>query len=278
MNIKYTLLGIVLLIIIGISIWIQVAIPEMRGAFYGDLVDKNPEYIYSFGVFLVSLFIYYIADSIRPLVMGIMGLKIREILTFKILKRPVCLEENADGRITEDARNFIDISFGLVIDFIIAFCAVVGLIFAVPEALTYYTWGYTIIVTCLAILFNRPLVKTQYDVQAVEQTMRIDVRGNILDNKNNCIKASYSTVWDATVRSLHILTWFRTFASAKMLVAITIPFLVLIPVYMSGAIDFNTMIQGVSTFDLLVANTTILVNSYPLITRALASYKRIKEI
>lgn len=278
MNIKYTLLGIVLLVIVGISVWIQVAIPEMRGNFYGDLVGKNPHYIYSFTVFLVSLFIYYVADSIRPLVMGIMGLKIRELLTFKILKRPICLEDNADGRITEDARNFIDISFGLVIDFFIAFCAVVGLIFAVPEELTLYTWAYTIIVTGLAILFNKPLVRTQYNVQKVEQSLRIDVRDNLLDNKNTCIKTSYNTVWDATVKSLHVLTWFRTFASAKMLVAITIPFLVLIPVYMNGTIDFNTMIQGVSTFDLLVANTTILVNSYPLITRALASYKRIKEI
>jgi len=274
---KLNLLILALLAVIGISISMQVALPELRGAFYGNLVDKDPAYITSFCIFIGWLFIYYIADSLSPLIRGRIGLEIRKRWVAKILnKKYLCYGDNTDGRISEDIRTTIDISFSLLVDFIIAACSIVGLVLLVPHELTIWALGYTVGVTLISFIFNSPLITSQYDVQSSEQSFRILVRKDM--SLSDMVIAGYSYVCTTTMRCLYVMTGFRSFVAIKGLLASIIPFFVLIPMYMKGDIKFETLIQGVSTFDLLVSNTTIIVNSYPSITKALASYRRVKEL
>lgn len=274
---KLNLLIIALLTVIGISIAMQVALPELRGAFYGNLVDKDPMYITSFCIFIGWLFVYYIADSLSPLIRGSIGLYLRNWWINKILsKKYLCYGDNTDGRISEDIRTTIDISFSLLVDFIIAACSIIGLVLMVPHELTMWAFGYTVGVTLISIVFNKPLITSQYDVQASEQSFRILIRKDM--SLSQKVTAGYTYVCTTTMRCLYVMTGFRSFVAVKGLLASIIPFFVLIPIYMKGDIKFETLIQGVSTFDLLVSNTTIIVNSYPAITKALASYRRVKEL
>jgi ABC-type uncharacterized transport system fused permease/ATPase subunit len=275
---KRILLGLMLTFIVGVSIWIQIVIPEMRGDFYNALIERSSEYVHFFAVFLGSLLFYYIMDSIRPLILSLLGLDIRKYLLKRILRKPVCLEDNADGRLSSDIKNFVETSLSLLLDIVIAFFAILGLVSQVPEQLIIYTVGYTVAVTILAICFNRPLTKAAYNIQSSEQTFRMDIRGHVYNSEDLDVDNVFKPVYNTNYKNAVVLTWFRSFASIKMLLGIIIPFAVLIPVYMSGAIDFKILIQGVTTFDLLVSNTTILVNLYPVITSALASFKRIKEL
>lgn len=275
---KRFLLGLLLTFIVGVSIWIQIVIPEMRGDFYNALIEKSSDYIKYFSVFLGSLLFYYIMDSIRPLIVSLLSLDIRKYLLKRILKKPVCFEDNVDGRMSSDIKNFVETSLSLLLDIVIAFFAILGLVSQVPEQLISYTIGYTVAVTILAICFNRPLTKASYNIQASEQTFRMDIREHVYNGRDLEIDEVFKPVYVTNFKNAVILTWFRSFASIKMLLGVIIPFAILIPIYMSGAIDFKILIQGVTTFDLLVSNTTILVNLYPVITSALASFKRIKEL
>jgi len=276
--VKKISLSLGLLLVVGVSIWIQIVIPDMRGGFYNDLIEKSPEYTHAFAVFMGALFTYYTIDSIRPFIVGLMGLEIRLWLINKITSKPVCLQENACGRVACDVKNFVDSMFSVVLDVTIALFAVIGLIGQVHPSLFWYTVGYTCLVTLLAFIFNKPLVSTQYNIQASEQTFRGDIRDVIENRSQSKIIDLYSYVYSTTLKCLGVMTAFRTFASIKMLFGVAIPFFVLIPLYMQGIIDFKVLIGGVTTFDLLVSNTTVLVNLYPYITSSLASYKRIREL
>ena len=56
-----------------------------------------------------------------------------------------------------------------------------------------------------------------------------------------------------------------------------IPYALLVPMYFADSIGFGEVMKGVSQFDLLVINATILIIMYPKVTKALASYERIQE-
>lgn len=276
--IKKTILALSLLIIIGVSIWIQVVIPDMRGSFYDALMHKDPHYYSFFMVFMGALLTYYVIDSFRPLIVGLVGLETRLWIMEKVTGKPVCMQENTCGRISCDVKNFVESVFTVVLDVTIAFFATLGLIGQVHPALFWYAVGYTVLVTLLALIFNKPLTSTQYAIQASEQTFRTDIRTLLENNGQEKINALYNYVYSTTVKCLGVMTAFKTFASIKMLFGVAIPFFVLIPLYMQGTIDFKVLIGGVTTFDLLVSNTTVLVNLYPYITSSMASWKRIKEL
>lgn len=186
---------------------------------------------------------------------------------------------NADQRIQEDTRLATESFIEMLIEIIISAAVIIGLV-----AQTWGSWhllglalGYSAIIMTLALVFHRPMVNSEKDLQRAEADFRFNLASIVMKAKDQCCKKEYKNVVFKYLYFIKVLMGFTLFNKVTGSLVSIIPFLLLVPLFFDGGITLGAVMKGVSQFDLIVLNATILVHVYPRFTKALASHERIVE-
>jgi ABC-type uncharacterized transport system fused permease/ATPase subunit len=181
--------------------------------------------------------------------------------------------------LTDTIKNSTDLLFDVACEIFISFAIVVVLIansWHQPEIII-SALVYTLAVSGLAYLFNTPLIKSDAELQKTEGAYRTAI-GDIANDRGDF---SAKEKWEALSRAfsyyINVLMGFTLFSRVKGSLATLVPYVLLFDAYFDKQIDLGGFMAGVSSFELIVINTTILVVVYPQITKAIASYKIAKE-
>ncbi len=187
--------------------------------------------------------------------------------------------DNLDQRVQEDSRLATEMYIEILIEMVVSFFIVVGLVVQM--------WGswllmglallYSAIIMGLTYFFHRPMVDSEKQLQRSEANFRYTLASIVMDLKDRCIKSPYGVVINKYLRYIKIVMGFTLFNKLTGSLVSIVPFLILVPLFFDGGITLGAVVAGVSQFDLMVINVTILIYLYPRFTKALASHERIKE-
>jgi vitamin B12/bleomycin/antimicrobial peptide transport system ATP-binding/permease protein len=271
-----------LLALIGIEIAATVAIPQWRGFFYDGIEAKNHSiYIEGLWYFAALSLAFIVSQGFKQYTVQKLGLVWRTALNDTLLARwrasgRVNLD-NPDQRISEDTNLASSLFLELAVEVIISAAIIVGLIGSMSVTLIYMSAAYAVGVTVLAYLFHRPLIDREKALQRAEADYRYNLALTASGQPEGDFKGLYEFVIAKYTRLINITLGFNLFSRTKGSVLSIVPLIMLVPLYFEGHISFGDIMKGAGQFDLLVINATILVVMYPRVTKALASYERIKE-
>lgn len=281
-NAFYGFLALLLAVTIS-EIVLTVAIPYWREIFYDALQKFDEPGFWSamiFGAYL--MFGFGIIQGLKNFVRLKFSFVIREAASKLFLKKWVYAnkdDSNYQIALTDAIKYSTDNLTDVIVESFVSLVIVVVLIINAMHqpVLLVASIIYTVLVSILAYLFNKPLVDTDAELQLAEGQYRNSIAGIAIFGGDFTAKANWVLIKVKFNRYLAVLTGFNLFSRSKGALASLIPYILLFNEYFTRQIDLGGFMNGVSTFELIVVNTTILIAVYPQITRALASYKICKE-
>ncbi len=244
--------------------------PITNGLLFGYLNTKSTLIWYGLGYYFLNYFAIDFVQSIKPYIITKIALLHRVIRTKKLLDKKVLPEvTNTAQRIQEDIKlsyvNRITVwSEYLISGLILIQLFTMNLHFPILLASAVL---YSIISICIAIRFNPKLTYAEKEVQSTEADFRSSLTFTNLFKANDMVKKA------ARIQSEYFL--FTKVQSAIMQI---LPFIILIPLYMSGAIDLGVVMKHQATFALIVTNAAVLINLYTIYIKGGASEHRVKEL
>ena len=274
-------LGLITIIVAEIAL--TVAIPEWRNLFYNVLetkaVDDFTSSLVLFGILMTGM---GLVQGIKTWTAQKISFIVREAQTKTLFRRWVNGERTAPNytqAMTEAVRNSTELYLEILVEIVISLAIVIALILAnlhnpliLVSSLT-----YTILVSLVALLFNKPLITRDMEWQQAEG----EFRENLTDIVNGHEDFSYATKWArvSTAYGKYILTLmnFTLFTRTKGSLSTLVPYILLASAYFAGTMTLGGFMAGVATFELIVVNATIVMMLYPKLTKARASKQIIKE-
>lgn len=261
-------------------------VPAWRNFFYNQLALKSLSGFQWGILYLVMLHGFLSsAQGIKTWVGQKLSLHVRTSVS-NILERKWIKEGDrgrvdfADQRIAEDCKLATDLTIKVFVEVIISSAIVVTLVLSSlgQPMLLVASLVYTSGVVALALLFRKPLIAREIAMQKAEAGYRFDLAklvmqkdaGVNLNNSFSYVKIAYNSFIALTMR-------YALFNKIQGGIMSIVPFLILVPAYFAGDIPLGSVMAGVALFDLIVMNATILVLLYPEVTKAQASWYRIKE-
>jgi putative ATP-binding cassette transporter len=281
---RYTIGLVVLLLgLIALEVAMTCAIPLWRDYFYDILQLKLADQFHtSLTYFLLLMTGLGLAQGLKAWVGQLISFEVRksatDLLFSKWSKAPKA-STNYTQAMTESLRNSTELYLEIVVEIIISLSIVVVLIFASlhQPLIIVAALIYTAVASLAAMLFNKPLVRSDKDWQSEEGAFRESLVE--LANKNSKARPLDSLV--NVVRSyyvyIRIVMYFTLFTRMKSTIASLIPYMLLAGSFFTGAITLGDFMAGVAAFELLVINATILLILYPKLTKARASYQISQE-
>jgi vitamin B12/bleomycin/antimicrobial peptide transport system ATP-binding/permease protein len=277
---------LVLLAIISSEIVLTCLIPEWRNIFYGALAVK------SLGIFKQSIIYFVIlitsltvVQSLKTWLAQKLALKFRtqmvNILTNKWFNAQNIEQiDNADQRINQDTDICTSTTIAVILECLISGAIVISLFIETFSKLNlvFASGVYTLIVVLGAILFRQVLIVREINRQKAEANHRFSLaelrcgQGSVLNSLT-----IYEQVKTTCLAQIKTLMHFSIFNRSQNNFSSVAAYLVLAPAFFGGVITLGQFMGDVAIFELLVINATILVQLYPDITRASASWIRIKE-
>jgi putative ATP-binding cassette transporter len=277
-------MGALLLLVVIIEIVATVLVPTWRDYFYGGVEAKDMHIFHTGLWYFAGLMLAFVfSQGLKTYAIQKLALEWRtalaEMLTKAWMQRlpSKAAVDNPDQRIAEDTNIASMLALELVVEVIISASIIAGLIFNMDSTLIGLSVGYTIIIAGLAAFFHRPLVDREKALQRAEADYRFKLASIVADGKKRDVDMEYGSVLIHFRRLINTTLGFNLFSRAKNNLMNIVPLLVLVPMYFADEIGFGAIMKGVSQFDLLVINATILIILYPKVTKALASYERIAE-
>lgn len=278
--------GVMLLGLLGAEITATVLIPVWKNYFFDGIEAKSYEIFYSgLFYFVILITVFVVSQGFKYYVSHRFSLVSREALIKVLYERWTLNKEDSkkldypDQRIQEDSRLVTELTVEVAIEVVISSLIIVGLV-----AQMWGNWlllglgiGYTIAVTLVALLFHRPMIDTEKWLQRKEAGFRFELAKKVMGKTRIRYKGAFHLVKSAYLRYTKVLMGFTLFNRAKSNLMALVPYLVLVPMYFAGDITFGRIMEGVSQFELLVINASILIILYPRVTKAIASYERISE-
>lgn len=267
-----------LIFIIALEIFLTCIIPHWKEYFFNVLSSKDTG---SFSVALTYFFLLMMSlgavQGFKAWVSQKVSLKMREAGNKVLLKTWVKSSnkhKNYTQPITQALKYWTELSVYCFTEVFISASIIVGLV-AVNlhnSTIIYGALFYTVLITVVATVFNKPLVTSDSSYQACEGVYRESLSD--IDNGNGDFtsKSKFLAVVQSYTLYIKNVMYFTMFSKLKMSTASIIPFLMLSPSYFEGSITMGDLMAGVATFELLVANSTILLQIYPSYTKFLASY------
>lgn len=281
---SFTALTAVLILLIAAEIVATVLIPEWRKYFFNGVEAKNWDvFVSGMWYFTALMGTFVIAQGFKQFTIQRLALIWRTALTKLLAKRYMRgkmsgkKSDNPDQRIAEDTNIASVLAIELLVEVIISFSIILGLVGHMSSTLLVLSAIYTAVIVGLALLFHRPMVNSEKDLQRAEADYRFKLATIVTKREKESTRALYGSVIARFKRLINVTLAFNLFSRAKGNLMNLIPYALLIPMYFAGDIGFGEVMEGVSQFDLLVINATILIILYPKVTKALASYERIKE-
>jgi len=283
-RLKVALGAVALSLLIILEIYGTALIPEWRKAFYSVLEKKESGQLFgtlqSF-VFLMSLLIF--SQAFKQFVGRRTGQIIRTYLTDSLYKQwkvgDVNRVDNPSQRINEDCKIATDCAIRVGTEVVISASLVILLILESMNNLKLVGSAliYTVIISLVAMLFRKPLIKSEIATQKAEADHRQVLSKISLNIEDDSAKEKFSSVLFATRKYLSTLLGYGIFSASQAQLSVIVPWLILSVPYFRGEISLGDFMSGVAVFELIVVNSTILVTLFPELTRAQASWIRIKE-
>lgn len=176
---------------------------------------------------------------------------------------------------TESLQIWTDMVFSNSVEVLISASIIIGLVITNYHStvLMSAALAYTVVLTIMAALFNKPLTTSESDRQTAEGVYREAISDIANDNGDYSSKAKFLQVINSYYRYINVLMYFTLFSRVKSSAAVIIPYVLLSYDYFSGASTLGQFMAGVATFELLVTNSTILLAIYPQYTKMLAAYR-----
>lgn len=277
----YFFLGF-LTLLLAIEITATVAIPMWRDYFFGGIEAKDQAiYVQGMWYFAGLMLAFVFSQGFKYYAIQKLALEWRTALNDMLVKRwrkaGMAKVDNPDQRIAEDTNIASVLALELVVETIISFSIILGLVGTMSSTLIYLSAGYTVAISAVAYFFHRPMVDREKLLQRAEADYRFTLAQCVNDGKRRPLKSKFNRVLKRYTSLINVTLGFSLFSRAKGNLMNLIPFALLIPMYFADEIGFGAVMKGVSQFDLLVINATILIILYPKVTKALASYERIQE-
>lgn len=279
-------ISVILIFILIAEIALTALVPAWRKFFYNQLELKSLSG-FQWGIFYLVLLHGFLssAQGVKTWVGQKLSLYFRSSIS-DILERKWIKEGDrdrvdfADQRIAEDCKLATDLTIKVFIEVIISSAIVITLVLGSlgQPLLLLASVLYTSGVVALALLFRKPLIAREIDMQKAEAGYRFDLAklvmrkdaGVNLNNSFSYVRIAYSSFIELTMR-------YALFNKIQGGIMSIVPFLILVPSYFSGEIALGSVMAGVALFDLIVMNATILVLLYPEVTKAQASWYRVRE-
>lgn len=279
------LLGIFLLLgLLVLEIIATVLIPEWRKLFYNILESKDVNKFYiGIGYFAMLMGGMTLAQSFKQYVGRRTALQCRTALTKLLQKKWVNAEcmmtvDNPCQRINEDCRIATDLAVKVLIEIIISGAIVVSLVIEAMKDpyIVYAALIYTIVAAVGAMLFRRSLVDHEIRMQKAEADHRFSLSQISLGVGDYTSKNKYAHTVHSIVAYFNRLLGFTIFSASQQQFSIIVPWIILGFPYFQGLITLGEFMGSVATFELIVVNSTILIQLFPDVTRAEGSWRRIK--
>ena len=273
-----------LITVVGIEISATVAIPVWREYFFDGVEAKNYDiFVNGLWYFCAIMLAFVFSQGLKTYSIQILALEWRTSLNNMLLKKwkkqlpAKAAVDNPDQRISEDTNIASLLALELVTEVLISLSIILGLVWSMAPDLLIASIVYAALITAIALLFHRPLIDREKMLQRVEANYRFKLAKIVNDGQDREVEREYNAVLTNFKRLINVTLLFNIFSRTKNNLMNLVPLLMLVPMYFAGDIGFGAIMKGVSQFDLLVINATILVILYPKVTKALASYERIKE-
>jgi ABC-type uncharacterized transport system fused permease/ATPase subunit len=136
---------------------------------------------------------------------------------------------------------------------------------------------YTIAVTLLATLFNKPMTIYNKVWQQKEGVYRESLGNLAIGKQDKTYIDKFKDVCKSYYHYTTINMVYSLFGSVKGSLMTLIPYVILSKGYFTGQYSFGEFMATVSTFELIVVNSTIFTIIFPEFTKARASYAIVKE-
>lgn len=282
---KALIVGTLLLLAIIVEIVATLLIPTWRTYFFNILGAKQVD------LFTLAIGYYILLIGILTLVQGVktwlgqrLGFYFRTALT-DILSAQ-WINSNSDlkldnpcQRINQDAALCTDLTISTLLECVISGVIVIALIIETlsKPTIIYASLGYTAIVIVMALFFKNKLISTEIDLQKAEANHRLSLSEITLGNSSNLDKPNsmyvvVSSAYHAFITTMMNYTFFNRLQNNF---ATIVAYVLLAPAYFLGTMTLGEFMGDASMFDLVVINATILVGLFPVVTKSLASWRRI---
>lgn len=299
------------------AVYIVVLINEWYNTFYNALQNYEQENCWRLvGTFCLLAFIHIAMVVYALYLRQMLQIRWRSWLTERYVKRWTDKQsyyklqvlgsdaDNPDQRISEDIDSFVQITLGLIVNFLKqvamlgAFIVILWNLSGVVtlplgegsiEIYGYMVWlsiAYALFGTWLTMKIGNPLVRLNFDQQRYEADFRYSMvrlrensesvafyRGEAVESIGflKRFKSIFQNYWQI-MRYEKRLSWFT---SGYEQLAIIFPLLMAMPRYFSGAIQWGGIVQISSAFGRVQDALSFFVTSYTSIAQWLAVVKRL---
>jgi len=274
-----------LVILIAVEVYATCLIPEWRKLFYGVLERKaSGELAGALQFFLGVICMLIVSQGLKLYVGRTTALGIRTGITKLLLKSWVKggLNQKVDNpaqRINEDCHLATDFFVRIGIELIISTAIVIITMWGARHnsAILIAASAYTVVICAVALIFKKPLISKEISLQRAEADHRHALSKMAIGAGDFTAKGHYENIKASTIKYLRVLLGYNIFSSTQNSLSILVPFAILSVPYFKGEINLGEFMGGVSMFELIVVNSTVLVTLFPEATKAQASWIRIKE-
>lgn len=261
---------IILIIIVMIEATLTSLLPYSKGYFFDSLETRIA--IYTFLIYyFINSFGIDLVQSCKGFFVTRYSLHKRGQHTETVLNRDTPAKvDNIPQRIQEDIKLMYVNRYTVILEYWISSLILVVII---GSNITQY-WlisgalCYAAITIGLAYLFNSRLCKAEKAVQNEEANFRTN--HNLLKFLHIANKAS--------LFSAKVKLEYTVFTRLQSSIVLVLPFIILLPPYLSGMISFGDLIKISTMFQLIVVNANIMITMYPQLIQGKASQERVEEI
>lgn len=268
-----------LVAIIVAEIVLTVLIPTWRESFYNILQTKEES---SFTTSLVWFFFLMtglgFAQGLKVWVGQLVSFELRKAGTktlFKTWVKGKRTAKNYTQAMTESLRNATELYLEVAVEILISAIIVISLIVANlhQHSILVAAFIYTITMSTLAALFNRPLIVSDKEWQSAEGKFREAIGDIANGNEDFSSKQKFLTIVQTYYAYIKIVMFFTLFSRVKSSLASLVPYILLAAPFFQGTLTLGDFMSGVAAFELIVINATIVIILYPKLTKARASYQ-----
>ena len=272
----------VLLTLIAVEIVATVLIPQWREYFFDGIEQKQYDvFIQGMWYFAALMAAFVVSQGFKYYTVHLLALEWRTALNSMLLQKwrraGLVAVDNPDQRISEDIIIASEKTLEVSVEVLISVAIIIGLVGSMSSLLLIVSLIYTAGIAVIAAFFHRPMVDREKLIQRAEADYRFKLAQCVMDGKRRSVGCEYNVVVKQFLSLIRIKMGFTLFSLSKANFMNLIPYSLLVPMYFAGDLGFGEVMKGISQFDLLVINATILIIVYPKITKAIASYERIKE-
>lgn len=276
--------GLVVLLILEVVL--TALIPTWRAYFYGLLAAKHAH------LAIKGLLLYFgliggivAIQSLKILARTILAIHNRKYITDQLHSRWQQFSEDTkkginfiEQRMNLDTHQATILGLIVVNECAISLFIVIWLIITTKQTtLMLASIGYTLISLVLMKLFNKPMIDADINLQVAEADQRRELTKMSMGLAAR-LGATWSDVAYRLKRMAMLTLGYNSFLGLQGGLASIAAFMIILPAYFVGTMDFGAVMGSVSSFELIVLNGTILLNLYPQLITCIASWKRIQLV